>query len=297
MCSHSFCTEVSVARVDEVENRFARTEKLAGAVLLVLLSWMAAGTTFLVSMHGDIQAIKQNAKDHGGEIVENIANPKGDAQLAANLALAGAQIQVARSENRPSDPRKLQQLQSVIAKAAETHPNVPEAWQAAAQLVSYRYQAMDVPLATQLPDCLDTVVPGRNIDRVTQLDGSVVAEPGFTTSQAPKWMAHVILANCSLNLDDDGTFSRTSVGKFFEEVKKHHPNADFFSIVLSHVRITYSGGKMLPVSEIRYQDCVFEVKQSSGMPSIRSRALTNQLLTANLLDGTILLPSGVQPDA
>lgn len=289
----SFDEALPVAKLDVLENRLATMIKIAAFAVPVLLGWLGVGTYFLFMLHGDIQAIKQNAKDRGNDIVRNIETPASSAQLAANLALAGAQLQVARSEGRNPDPKKLEALQNAIANASQTHPEIPESWQAAVQLVNYKYRPQSTP-ALPLQNCLDMAIPGANVDRLYGLTpgGTAVTDvPGFTDAQAPHWMSHAVLGNCALSLDDDGSFPSSSVGKFFEEVKKHHPNADQFVLVLTNAHITYSGGKLLPVSEIQFKDCSFEFRPPTEIPGKGSQLVMSQLLRANVSEGTLQLPT------
>jgi hypothetical protein len=106
-------------------------------------------------------------------------------------------------------------------------------------------------------------------------------------------MSHVFLGHCSLSLDDDGNFSSTPVGRFFDRVKKHHPQATLFFLVINNAHISYSGGKMLPVSGIQFVNCSFEFKPPNGLPNKFSQSITSQLLAENPSQGTIQLPIGM----
>jgi hypothetical protein len=131
-----------MSKMDDIEKKLDGriTHVIVGswAVVLLLLGWMGVGTGYLMTMRGDIQAIKQYEKDHGGEIVKNIESPATKEQLAANLSLVSAQIQVARSENHKPDRKNLAGLQGALQIASREHPDIPEVWQADAQLVSYK---------------------------------------------------------------------------------------------------------------------------------------------------------------
>lgn len=288
-----FSDEASVATTQE---RLAALESdkkwhwwALGGASVGAFAWLLYLTTTLNGISVNVGKIQQRIADGGaGPIVQAIEHPKSDEQLAANLSLAAAQIQVARVERREPDATKLKTLEKALASATDTHPNLPETWRAALQLVDYKYESKST---AALPNCLDASLDDKSeIDRLQTADG-VKDYPNFSGPQTPEgWMSHVLLNNCSLNLDDDGTFDSTSVGKFFEKVRKHHPQATLFYLVLSGAHVTYSGRKMLPISGIQFTDCKFEIKQPEELPSKWARALTAQLVTTDIKEGEVQIP-------
>jgi len=271
--------EVSMDKIENVEKRLAdritRTVIGAWAVVLLLISWLGFVTVNLFPMRGDIQALKQYEKDHGGEIVRNIENPENTEQLAANLSLAAAQLQVARSEHIQPNAAKLRNLQSALIKVATEYPNLPETWQASVQLVNYKFQNQSAP-SPPLPNCL-------NLHRNP--------EPTIPESIHFK-QSTIIGSHCSLSLDDDGSFSSTVAGKLFEEDQRRQSLPLVLVLDLTDANITYSGGKMLPIDEIKFKNCTFDFKPSIEFPK-KGKSLTTQLIAANTSGGEIQLPSGL----
>ena len=254
---------------------------ILGTVVLGFGSWMWYITTNVV-------AIKQQLADGGNkQIVAELRTPKSPQQLLANLSTVIAQVQTARSDGKAADLEKVSSISSALAEVIQRNPNLPEAWQAAANLVDYKYQS---PRSAPLVNCLDTLPGTGGFDRMQTTDG-VIDFPNLSGPQTPGWMSHVYLGNCTLKLDDDGTFDSTSVGKFFAEVRKHHPQASRFVLVLENAHVTYSGGNILPVTEIQFTNCTFDLTPPASLPNKWDRALATDLLVASLDHGNIYFPS------
>jgi hypothetical protein len=79
------------------------------------------------------------------------------------------------------------------------------------------------------------------------------------------------------------------MGKFFAFMKKAHPNMTGLFIEVSNAKIVYSGGPMLPVNQISFFNCVFDLGAPVSVPPSRGKALTGHLLTADLKNGLIEL--------
>lgn len=274
--------------VAEIKGSWNAMRGFAAASVIVGL----AASGWCWHLGNKVTAIEQQLADGGStKLVAELKAPKSPEQLQANLTTVSGQLQTARVEGKEPDHAKLATLSGALSQVVQHHPDLPEAWQAAIQLVDYKFQA---PIrATSLPDCLDTLPPNNEeTDRLYTPTGQV-DYPNFSGPQTQGWMSHVFLAHCQLNLDDNGDFDSTSVGKFFQKVRAHHPQATLFVLVLNDAHITYSGGKMLPMSGIQFTNCTFEFKPPSGVPSKISQSITTQLLAADTSQGTIQLPTGL----
>src|ERR1035441_6780642 len=109
------------------------------AVATLLMGWCGWLSVTLFGMKGDIQAIKQKIADGGnGAIVTALHNPSSLQQLAANLGMVSSQVRVARVEERPPNLERLSKLSGAVKDAAVAYPDIPEVWQAEAELISYR---------------------------------------------------------------------------------------------------------------------------------------------------------------
>jgi hypothetical protein len=226
-----------------------------------------------------IQALVQR------EMIKNASLSQPD--FGRNLPEIANDLAVARNQNAKTQP---QVIDSLSKKMLQIQPSVAGYWPAVVQLVDYKYQSTKT--TTTLPNCLDTLIPNSEIDRQYTSNG-VKDYPNFSGPQMRNWMAHMYLGHCVLSLDDDGNFAASPVGKFFEQVKKVHPQANLFFLVMNDAHITYSGGKLLPVSEIDFTNCTFEFKPPATLPNKVSQSMTTQLLAANGSHGTIQLPNGL----
>ena len=148
-----------MAKIDELKNDVLWI-RIAGGAIFAWLSFITwSGNSSLISLREDIKALKQSAKDHGAEIVQGIEHPKSTDQLVGSLMLASGQLQLARSEHRKPDPEKLVSLQNAIVKASRDNPDLPSTWEAAVQLVDYKFQSQSTASElSSLPDCLNKPV-------------------------------------------------------------------------------------------------------------------------------------------
>ncbi len=250
------------------------------AVTLVALGiWSAWLTVNLHRTARDLQAVKQKISDGGlGSIVAQLGEPKSSEQLAAILAIIASEVRYDRAGDRPPKLANLTKLSSAVKQVAIKSPEIPEVWQAAFQLVSYRSEST-LPLARiHLPNCADDL---------TSLQLLSMSPP-----KAPDSKFTVSLSSCALNLDDDGSFAQTALGKFFEEARKRNPGNEN-TIHLFAGTITYSGGKLLPVDRIDFENCLFDFKPPQMLPPDSGKLIADQLLTADLRKGSIDLSLGL----
>jgi hypothetical protein len=254
--------------------------------------------TTLSSVKGDLQAIKQKIKDDGlGDIVAQLRNPTSPQHLQATLSTVVAKMQLASANKVEPDPEKVKELGSALTYVVKRDPGSPEAWQAAIQLVNYEYQTQPGQPAS-LPNCYDswTDPPIDNLDTLFNSDGSVASKTegfGPDPGRHGSWTVHEKFSDCTLNLDYIDDFRSTNMGRYFEEAKKHHPGADFLGLMLTNVHVTYSGGRIIPVSEIRFVNCTFELKKPLDVPDENTQALTTQLLAATPSRGNVQFPTGM----
>ncbi|HEY4358255.1 MAG TPA: hypothetical protein VGN16_21090 [Acidobacteriaceae bacterium] len=224
--------------------------------------------------------------------IQDLTKPKSDAALAASLSVFSGEIQKNRVEKKPPKPENIVKLADALDDVLVKHSDIPTAWQAGAELVSYRSESL-VKLPETLPDCSDTLPPdgAGNIDKL-EVEGTESYVPGFTNAPADTpWRTHVELGHCQLNLDDDGHFNSTRLGKYLLLVKQHHPNMVMFDIWINDARIVYSGGKMIPFTSIAYVNCQFILKPLPETPNKNGQGFTRQLLAADPQKGNVSLQS------
>lgn len=226
-----------------------------------LVAWLGAGTYFLISAMGDIRAIRQNLKDRGSEIVNNIEHPKTTEDLAANLTLASAQIQVARAEHRKPDSSKLASLQHAIADAASEHTDLPAAWSAAAELISYRSSALH-EFPQRLPPCdLVDLKPESRTWRLS--NGVVMGTAGY------------YLSDCSLRLEDVPPLAVTDAGPL--HVKP--PDSILLVVSLTNGEVIYDGGPIRHEGGFVFENCTFDLR-TDGVPTGAARQILTAALTS-----------------
>lgn len=214
--------------------------------LTVLASWLAYISILALAIKGDMQAIKQKIRDGGlGDIVAELQAPKSPEQLQASLATVTAQIKTARANGTRPDHKKVQALSGALSRVVQNAPQMPEAWQAAAEVISYRSQG-NVPdvqslLQANLPLCHglnDILVRDKNwkpIDPKTlpikymvqsecrvHIDGMSIKNWGCNLcvieySGGPVEMANVRFINCVFIFDLPLGATPSSGGKHFGE--------------------------------------------------------------------------------
>lgn len=274
-------------RIASLETTASIAKWVLGIFIPLVIVWGAFVTMNVIAM-------KQQLADGGNtKLVTELKSPKSPDQLQANLSTVVAQIQMARVEGKPPDEKKVAALSGALAKVVQDSPSLPEVWQAAAQLVDYKFQPKQTD--ESLPNCLDMVPPeAPEVDRIQTPDGAV-DYPNFSGPQTQGWMAHIYLGKCVLDLDDEGDFDNTSVGKYFQRVRKHHPQAAIFIIVVQDAVIKYSGGKMLPVSAIQFANCAFEIVPPVSLPSNNTKQLIAQLLPQKISTGEVQFNTSISP--
>jgi hypothetical protein len=276
-------------RLAKIEGALVSLNGIVGVLALLVGPGIIAAIVFGVNIAQRVSHIEGEKGDPLGATVSEIQSPKSQQQLDANLALLTGQIRVDQVQGRKPKAANVEKISAAIQAASQMHPDDSEVWRAAMQLVSYR-SGLQVTLPENMPDCLD--VPEFNSDQYTSKDGNKTPlVPGFMNAppQIP-WRAHARINNCVLNLDANPHFAESKMGQYFASVKLHHPNTVKLFIEVHDARIIYSGGPMLPVSEIRFANCVFDLHPAYTIPPPKGRALAGQLLVANLSQDVLNLP-------
>ena len=250
------------------------------AIAVLGLGWLSWVSMSLISAGNDLRSIKQKVADGLGPITSAIQNPSSPQQLAANLSFVASTIRVKRAEGKQPDQGRINSLSSAVQLVAKENPQVPEVWQAAFQLVSFRSESLKSSLPSKLVDC--TTDPGVLIEINNTLDASMPISGHYFAD----------LHDCILKLDDDGTFWNSPLYQFFQEAQKRRPGNGNL-IRLTRGIITYSGGNMIPITQLKFLDCVFDFNSPKDIPPNPGRSLASQLLVANIENGSIKLPSGI----
>jgi hypothetical protein len=259
----------------------------ATAAVLAAIGWS-------IHIGMKIAVIEQSLSDSGVKLVAELKSPKSPEQLQTNLIKVTAQIQTAEIEGKRPDQSKVLPLSDALSGIVKNNPDMPSAWSAATQLVNYRFEpsAKDI---SSLPDCLNLPLTGvrPEVQGPTGPDGVPTHQPFKGPAIARKWEGMVVAQNCRLNLDDNGNFASSNAAKDFEDAKRHNSGIDYYVLEVTNAYITYKGGKLLPINEIRFKNCSFRIQPSIEVPDKRRQSIALQLLEAKNNEGTIHLPVGM----
>jgi hypothetical protein len=251
------------------------------ALAVGFAAWLGFVTVSIVGMKGDLQAVKQKINDGGlGDIVSKIQNPSSPEQLSTTLELVTSLLDVQRLQGHKPDPVKLARLSSAVKNVATKDPNLPSVWQAATQLVNYRSVAVGGPARTDLPNCLDINRALLEIQNTPE----VQFEHAVEVTDAVR--------DCHLDLDATESFATTAAGLFFSEAERRQPGVAKM-LQVENGTVTYSGGPMIPINRVVFKNCVFVFQPAFGLPPKAGQSLTSQLLTADMSNASIRLPTGM----
>jgi hypothetical protein len=234
--------------------------------------WCGWLSTAVIDMHSDLRAIKQKISDGGnGAIVSALEHPSSPQQLAANLALVSSQVRVARAEGKKADPQKLANLSTAIETVAQRDPSVPEVWQAASEIVTYRSEQKFFANG-EPPNCLDVWVQPASIS--LQNHTTTVLQP-------------VILQNCKMVLDFD--WDKDVKGTKPSGNVPLYPFLDLDygewrggpAVIFKNAVIVYRGGPIQVHVPMAFQNCLFNLETKQD-PTPNGRLLVRTLLASDL---------------
>jgi hypothetical protein len=169
-----------VAVLEERSNNKPQSNPLMVGLAVALLGGIGWWAFYVTT---SIIAIKQQLRDGGSkELVTELTHPASEEQLRANLSLVAAQANVARLKKQPPTVQTTM-VSDAVAQVLQKNSGVPEAWQAAAQLIALRIPEPTSPP----PPCLTRPMPALNspIPGITRMTW---ARPGFS--------------KCTLDLND-----------------------------------------------------------------------------------------------
>lgn len=201
-------------------------------------------------------------------------------QFDGQIIELGKALSLARTVHAPSTPRVLNEI---ALKLANSNSSQPAFWSAAGQLITYRSELKKNFERSPLRDCFNwgfARVP--LTPQKMEISGE---KPVFTA----------FLSNCSIQIDNlngySGSVLQQQIEKINSSFKSAFPSAGEISVVLdiSHARVTYQGGELLPVRGFVFRDCTFDFEPWS-VPSPPGRILTRGLLAANSPEVRVDLP-------
>jgi hypothetical protein len=260
-----------MARVQQnvqIEVRLASLETKMKAIFWVagILTPIMFGAAYWIE--SNIVAMKQALADGGiGRLVVSIEKPSSPQQLKANLQLVASQIRVARLGGEKPNLARIKAISRAVEGVASTNPDLPEVWQAASQLISYR--SVVGSSSEQLPDCLDSQVTG----------GTIVSPPDGTTTV----LQPIVLHNCRMVMDFNLEDLKRKKGNiplypFFDLPYGRWKNGP--AIIFDNAVIEYRGGPIRVKVPMAFQNCTFDFDLQQ-VPSRNGSLLVRTLLASD----------------
>jgi hypothetical protein len=200
-------------------------------------------------------AMKQALLSNNTQLVAELKHPKSDEQLKANLSTVVAQVQRARVNGVKPDLTKVSSLTNAVAQVVKSEPQIPEAWQAAVQLVNYRTASLSAaPSAEYACSKANVVVTGG------PSPATMIATASFY--------------NCVLDLDEPTIWTKPDLESQGQSITDWH-------LDLHNVTVHYTGGASLAnVREITFDRCIMEFEINSRPSSPLGQSMLTQLLAA-----------------
>ena len=213
-----------------------------------------------------LQAVDDNLR---AVLSETPIQPTQTSQALAKIETDTASL---RKLKAPLPAQQINQTTALLEKVVNQYPDNPSAWGAAAQMVSYRSDLRSEP--AERPDC-------------------------FKTQGAGGWHASDMVMryhDCTLNLDDVGLFDTIAPRMWQDQANGQRVTARILADVLvTNGTVVYSGAKMIAIQRLSCRDCSFSLRSPETTPPPPGRALSQQLLTADLSNVSLSLPNAEIP--
>jgi hypothetical protein len=122
----------------EMKGSFKTWGVIASVISTAFTFGAIAALGWCWSLASKVTAIQQQLADGGNtKIVAELKSPESTEQLQANLATVAAEVQTARVKGAQPN-QKTAALSQAVSQVIRREPTIPEVWQAASQLVSFR---------------------------------------------------------------------------------------------------------------------------------------------------------------
>ena len=199
------------------------------------------------------------------KIVAELKSPKSPQQLRATLTTATAEIQTARAAGIKPNEKKLVALTGAISQVVAHNPELPEAWRAATELISYRSETSHPDSRNLSPCNLQDMKPEQK--QKTMPNGDITITQAF------------FLSNCSLRLEDVPAMVIPEADLPFKTVRFVDGKARF-PVILSYGEVIYEGGPLAHDAGFIFEDCSFDLR-TNGVPDQKGRELLTAALNSN----------------
>jgi hypothetical protein len=196
----------------------------------------------------------------------------------ASQALHGvdAALQQLRNASVTPDQNKLKNSSQLLSKLISVHPELPEVWQTASELISYRSEPQSTTTIQNLGNCVDR-------------PWTVLTPPPPNPLPPGKLLDGVMYHDCTLVIDDLPAFMNGPAGRGLLLAQIKAPGRVYLSLILQNVHVVYRGGEILPAFLMIFQNCTFGWDIPRTVPPSNGRHLTSGLLAADLSNFRIQL--------
>lgn len=163
--------------------------------------------------------------------------------------------------------QELAQTSLILKNAVDAHPDVPAAWAASAEWISYR-SGQTIP---QLPNCFSSK-DLQNKEESTMID--------------------LVFHDCTLDLGDNAGFLEIVPKLYQRRESDQHVIRTIIppNLVLRNGVVHYAGGQIIPFGELHFENCHFDFTPGERVPPLPGRILSQQLLIADLKDVNVSIP-------
>lgn len=251
-------------RVAAIETAAKHLKLTIGILVPTLLLWGAYITKNVIS-------IKQALADQGTRLVAQLNSAKSPEELRATLSTVTAQVQTSQVDHKTPDPKKTMALSTAVARVIHNDPQIPEAWEAASALISFRFSNHEPIKSVPCGSSPENIM-------IPPLD-----------PQHSLFEQGIRYHDCTVTLDDALEIIDS---KDYKLMSKPIQPLWRFGIVFQNVHVIYRGGKVLPANVFVFSNCTFEFQMNIPPSAPSGRSLTSTLLaTTDTSKVTVVLPS------
>jgi hypothetical protein len=254
-------------RIASLETTVKIAKWILGIFIPAVIAWGAFVTVNVVEM-------KQALLDGGTtKLVAELKSPASPEQLRANLTTVIAQVQTANANGRKPDSQKVQAISAALSKVVQSNPGLPEAWSAAAEVVSFRNE-ISHPNLPALPEC-----------RIDQAKPEIIEK---AIPNGKSWDMGYFFSKCRLKLEDvppmlltPSEWPKDWPVQFVEMNGAKGTHAGL-PVYLTDGQVIYDGGPIAHEAGFVFIDCALRLK-TKDVPDSRVRdildlALKNEMI-------------------
>ncbi|HTB96898.1 MAG TPA: hypothetical protein VK716_07800 [Terracidiphilus sp.] len=276
--------------VSELRRSLSQSKAAARRLFLALLLISLAALGWSIHVGNKVNAIEDDLSNNWRRSVAQLASPKSPAQLQAAVTSLRAQIETAKAQGTPPDQEKAAAYSRALSRALKANPTLPGAWNTAIQMVDYRF-APETQSVASLPNCLNTPLNQAANAASSQQPQPIPAAPASGVGEGvhPQQQGETLtVQNCRLALDD-ANFGSSNAAKILANAASRDPKAGYSVLEMSNAYITYSGGALIPIREIHFRICSFNIEPTIEALDERQQSIVSQLLEAEETNGTLQL--------